>query len=87
MLQERHAVGEESNPPWAVVLYGLSATLQGFTMMFQERATRAPSELRPATALFWYNLYCCGTALLTIPLEAVPYLNGTGTGRSLGDAF
>lgn len=87
MLQERHEVGDESNPAWAVVLYGLSAGLQGLVMMFQERATRAPNDLRPATALFWYNLYCCVTALFTIPMEAVPYLNGTVTGRSLSDAF
>jgi len=87
MLQERHDRGDESNPPWAVVLYGMAAVLQGLTMMFQARATRAPFNLRPATALFWYNMYCCATALLTIPVEAVPYLNGTTDGRSISEAL
>merc|ERR1719356_744492 len=48
---------------------------------------RRPHEVRPATALFWYNLYSLPAYLVTIPLESVAYLNGLTTGTSLSMAF
>jgi len=47
----------ESNPWPAVVAFGASAVVQGLEMTFQDRAMRPPNDVRPATALFWYNLY------------------------------
>jgi len=79
--------GTQSNPLWAVLAFGISAAVQGLEMTFQDRAMKAPYLVRPATALFWYNLYSFVPYLVTVPLEAVPYLNGEKEGKSLVEAF
>lgn len=79
--------GTQSNPFWAVLAFGISAVVQGLEMTFQDRAMQAPYHVRPATALFWYNLYSFVPYLVTVPLEAVPYLNGETEGKSLVEAF
>lgn len=79
--------GTQSNPWPALSAFAISAIVQGLEMSFQDRAMREPYKVRPATALFWYNLYSLLPYLITIPLEAVPYLNGSTEGTTLIAAF
>lgn len=60
-----HAGGTQSNPWLAVVGFGLSAVVQGLEMTFQDRAMRAENAVKPATALFWYNLYSLFAYMVT----------------------
>merc|ERR1711976_855299 len=67
--------------------FAISTVVGGFETTYNDRAMREPYKVRPATLLFWYNLYSLLPYLITIPLEAVPYLNGSPQGTSLSAAF
>ena len=77
----------QSNPSYMVILFILSVILQSVEQVWQDKSFREPYKVQKATCLFWYNLYSILPYLFTIPLEAVPYLNGSTKSTSVENAF
>eukprot|EP01113_Clastostelium_recurvatum_P017470 TRINITY_DN204_c0_g1_i3.p1 TRINITY_DN204_c0_g1~~TRINITY_DN204_c0_g1_i3.p1 ORF type:complete len:405 (-),score=85.26 TRINITY_DN204_c0_g1_i3:862-2076(-) len=80
--------GEASNLWYMVILFILMTTFDAFQQVHQDKAFRDPTAyLPPMSCLAWYNLISLPFYLLTIPLEAVPYLNGTTHSTSVSYAL
>ena len=85
---QNNTTGQESSDSWYWVLsFIVSVVFGSLQQIQQERAFEEPYNCTPATSLFWYNLLSLLAYIVTIPMEAVPYLNGSVTGTSLAAAF
>lgn len=79
---------EISDKWYWILAFIISTTFQAWEQVAQDQAFHDDhAAVREVSCLAWYNLYSIPMYLITIPLEAVPYLNGTTQGTSIGNAF
>jgi len=80
--------GEGSNLWYMVVLAILSTFFSSLQQVALDFAYHDREAVIPdITLLAWYNLFSIPFYLITIPLEAVPYLNGTYKSTTIRNAF
>lgn len=82
---------EQSDAWYWVVAFLLSTMIAAWEQVAQDAAFHDHSipdgPLEEESTLAWYNMYSLLAYLITIPLEAVPIVNGTPDGTSISEAF
>ena len=79
---------EQSDKWYWILAFIISTTFTAWEQTAQDQAFHDKSaKVTEVSCLAWYNLYSIPMYLITIPLEAVPILNGTLEGMSIKDAF